>query len=237
MFAGFGTIVNMLAISVGGILGILFGRFLSQKIQQTLELSCGVAVIFIGAGGTLSKMLLVNPNGTLETTGTLMMIVSLAVGGLIGEVIDIDEKVERFGKYLRRKSGSEGDSKFVDGFVTSSLTVCIGAMAVIGAIEDRLLGNFSILYAKSLLDFLIVMAFAASMGKGCIFSAIPVGIFQGSITLLAGFLEPIMDSTALSNLSYVGNVLIFCVGINLFFGKKIRVANLLPSLIFAVAWH
>lgn len=237
MFAGFGTIVNMLAISVGGILGILFGRFLSQKIQQTLELSCGVAVIFIGAGGTLSKMLLVNPNGTLETTGTLMMIVSLAVGGLIGEVIDIDEKVERFGKYLRRKSGSEGDSKFVDGFVTSSLTVCIGAMAVIGSIEDRLLGNFSILYAKSLLDFLIVMAFAASMGKGCIFSAIPVGIFQGSITLLAGFLEPIMDSTALSNLSYVGNVLIFCVGINLFFGKKIRVANLLPSLIFAVAWR
>ena len=237
MFAGFGTIVNMLAISVGGILGILFGRFLSQKIQQTLELSCGVAVIFIGAGGTLSKMLLVNPNGTLETTGTLMMIVSLAIGGLIGEVIDIDEKVERFGKFLRQKSGSDGDSKFVDGFVTSSLTVCIGAMAVIGAIEDRLLGNFSILYAKSLLDFLIVMAFAASMGKGCIFSAIPVGIFQGSITLLAGFLEPIMDSTALSNLSYVGNVLIFCVGINLFFGKKIRVANLLPSLIFSVAWR
>ena len=237
MFAGFGTIVNMLAISVGGILGILFGRFLSQKIQQTLELSCGVAVIFIGAGGTLSKMLIVNPNGTLATTGTLMMIVSLAIGGLIGEVIDIDEKVERFGKFLRRKSGSDGDSKFVDGFVTSSLTVCIGAMAVIGAIEDRLLGNFSILYAKSLLDFLIVMAFAASMGKGCIFSAIPVGIFQGSITLLAGFLEPIMDSTALSNLSYVGNVLIFGVGINLFFGKKIRVANLLPSLIFAVAWR
>ena len=237
MFAGFGTIVNMLAILIGGILGILFGKFLSQKIQQTLELSCGVAVIFIGAGGTLSKMLIVNPNGTLATTGTLMMIVSLAIGGLIGEVIDIDEKVERFGKFLRQKSGSDGDSKFVDGFVTSSLTVCIGAMAVIGSIEDRLLGNFSILYAKSLLDFLIVMAFAASMGKGCIFSAIPVGIFQGSITLLAGFLEPIMDSTALSNLSYVGNVLIFCVGINLFFGKKIRVANLLPSLIFSVAWR
>lgn len=237
MFAGFGTLVNMLAIFVGGTCGILFGRFLSQKIQQTLELSCGVAVIFIGAGGTLSKMLAVNPDGSLETVGSLMMIVSLALGGLIGEVIDIDGKVERFGIFLREKSGNEGDSRFIDGFVTSSLTVCIGAMAVIGAIEDRLLGNFSILYAKSILDFLIVMAFAASMGKGCIFSAIAVGIFQGSITLAAGFLEPIMTPTALSNLSYVGNILIFCVGINLFFGKKIRVANLLPSLIIAVAWR
>ena len=147
MFAGFGTVVNMLAIISGGILGIIGGRFLTDRIQETLRLSCGVAVIFVGAGGTLSKML--DPN-TLQTSGELMMILSLAVGGLIGEVIDIDGKVERFGNFLKQKTGNENDSKFIDGFVTASITVCIGAMAVIGAIEDRLFGNYSILYAKSI---------------------------------------------------------------------------------------
>lgn len=233
MFAGFETVVNMIAIISGGILGIIGGRFLTDRIQETLRLSCGIAVIFIGAGGTLSKML--DPE-TLQTSGELMMILSLAVGGLIGEVIDIDGKVERFENFLKQKTGNENDSKFIDGFVTASITVCIGAMAVIGAIEDRLFGNYSILYAKSILDFLIIMALSASLGKGCIFSSIPVGIFQGSITILAGFIEPIMTDSAVKNLSYVGNILIFCVGLNLVFGNKIRVANLLLSIVIAMLW-
>ena len=235
-FAGFGTIVNVAGIILGGVVGLLGGRLLTKKLQDTLQMSCAVAVIFIGVGSTLSKMLKINADGSVEMVGTMMMIASLTLGGLIGEMIDIDGKMEKFGIWLRAKSGNDGDSKFVDGFVTASLTVCIGAMAVIGAIEDRLLGNYTILYAKAVLDLIIILVMTASMGKGCIFSAVSVGIFQGTITLLAGFLQPLMSEAALSNLSYVGNILIFCVGINLMFGQKIRVANLLPALIIAPMW-
>ncbi|MBR2179440.1 MAG: DUF554 domain-containing protein [Selenomonadaceae bacterium] len=235
-FAGFGTVVNVVGIIFGGVVGLIGGRLLTKKLQDTLQMSCAVAVIFIGASCTLSKMLKINADDSLEVVGIMMMIASLTLGGLIGEIIDIDGHMERFGVWLRSKTGNDGDSRFVDGFVTASLTVCIGAMAVIGAIEDRLLGNYTILYAKAVLDLIIILVMTASMGKGCIFSAVSVGIFQGTITLLAGFLQPLMTDIALSNLSYIGNILIFCVGINLMFGQKIRVANFLPSLIIASAW-
>ena len=181
-------------------------------------------------------MLKINTDGSIETVGIMMMIASLTLGGLIGEIIDIDGHMERFGIWLRNKSGNDSDSKFVDGFVTASLTVCIGAMAVIGAINDRLLNDYTVLYAKAVLDLIIILVMTASMGKGCIFSAVSVGLFQGSITLLAGLLQPLMTDVALNNLSYIGNILIFCVGVNLMFGPKIRVANLLPALIIASMW-
>ena len=236
-FAGFGTVVNVVGIIIGGFIGLICGRLLTKKLQETLQMSCAVAVIFIGIGGTLSKMLKINPDGSIETVGTMMMIASLTIGGVIGEIIDIDGHMERFGIWLRSKSGNDEDSKFVNGFVTASLTVCIGAMAIIGAIEDRLMNNYDILYAKAVLDLIIIMVFTTSLGKGCIFSAISVGIFQGLITLLAGFLQPFMTDLAINNLSYVGNILIFCVGINLMFESKIRVANLLPSIIISAIWY
>jgi uncharacterized membrane protein YqgA involved in biofilm formation len=225
-FIGGGTILNVVAIIIGGIIGLLGGKFLTEKIQETLKMSCAIAVIFIGLNGTLSQM--------LKNESSELLIAALIVGGLIGEIIDIDGGFEKFGVWLRSKSGNDGDTKFVDGFVTASLTVCIGAMAVIGAINDRLLNDQTILIAKSALDLIIILVMTASLGKGCIFSCVSVGIFQGAITLFAGLIEPIMTKIALANLSCVGNVLIFCVGINLMFGKKIRVANLLPALIIAV---
>ena len=235
-FAGFGTVINVAGIILGGVIGLLGGRLLTKKIQDTLQMSCAVAVIFIGVSGTLSKMVKINTDGSIETVGIMMMIASLTLGGLIGEIIDIDGHMERFGVWLRSKSGNDGDSKFVDGFVTASLTVCIGAMAVIGAINDRLLNDYTVLYAKAVLDLIIILVMTASMGKGCIFSAVSVGMFQGTITLLAGFLQPLMTELALNNLSYIGSILIFGVGINLMFGPKIRVANLLPGLIIASVW-
>lgn len=124
----------------------------------------------------------------------------------------------------------------VDAFVTTSLTVCIGAMAVVGFIKDGIYGDYGILAAKAILDLIIVFVMTVSMGKGCVFSAIPVGIFQGIVTLLARLLEPLMTEAALSNLSLVGSIMIFCVGLNLVFGKKVKVANFLPAIVFAVAW-
>lgn len=235
-FPGLGTLINVAAIIFGGLIGLFGGKFLTEKIRQTLQMACAVAVIFIGAGGTLEKMLTIDA-GEIKFGGSMLLIASLIGGGLIGEIVDIDGKFERLGIFLRKKSGNDGDSKFVDAFVTASLTVCIGAMAIIGAINDRLLHDPTILLAKSALDLIIILVMTSSLGKGSIFSCVSVGIFQGAITLFAGFIEPFMTESALNNLSCVGNVLIFCVGINLMFGNIIRVANFLPALVIACLWR
>ncbi len=224
-FAGGGTVINVAAIIFGGVLGLFGGKFLTERIQQTLQMACAVVVIFIGI------------QGTLENYSTMLLIAALIGGGLAGEIINIDGAFEKFGVWLRAKSGNDGDAKFVDAFVTASLTVCIGAMAVIGAINDRLLHDQTILIAKAALDAIIILIMTASLGKGCIFSGVSVGIFQGAITVFAGLLEPFMTELALKNLSCVGSALIFCVGVNLMFGQKIRVANLLPALVVAVLWE
>lgn len=199
-------------------------------------MACAVAVIFLGLTGTVKEMLQIGADGGVTLVGTNCMLASLIGGAVIGEAIDLEDHMERFGHWLQQKTGSGGDTRFVEGFVTASLTVCIGAMAVIGSINDRLLSDPSVLFAKTVIDAVIVMIMTSALGKGCIFSAISVGIFQGSIFLLAGFLEPIMTPAALKSLSAVGNILIFCVGTNLFGLPHVRIANLLPALVIAVVW-
>lgn len=232
---GLGTLINMVAIVFGGTIGLFFGKRLGEKTQESLMVACGVCVLFIGIAGTLSEMLVFS-EGHFSTRGSMMLIVCFVLGAALGEFIGIEELFERFGIWLKKKSGSENDTGFLDAFVSSSLVVCIGAMAVVGAIEDGLQGDITMLEAKAMLDAVIIMVMAASMGKGCIFSALPVGILQGSVTVLALWLKPLMTEAALSNISLVGSVMIFCVGINLVFGKKVRVANTLPALVLAVLW-
>lgn len=231
---GLGTIVNAAAIILGGLAGLLFGKLMKSRVQETIMMACGVCVLFLGIGGTMEKMLTSSADGTLSSGGTMMLIASVVLGGLVGSLLNIEGAMERFGIWLRKVTHSEGDGGFVDGFVTASLTVCIGAMAVVGSIQDGILGDHSTLFAKAILDMVIILVMTAGSGKGCIFSAIPVAVFQGTITALSKLLEPIMTPAALNNLSLVGSVLIFCVGVNLVWGKKIRVADLLPSLVFAV---
>ena len=232
---GLGTLINMAAILIGGLAGRLVGKAIPKRVQDMLYMVCGISTLFIGIGGCLQHMLVVE-NGALNTQGTMMMLMSLTVGALIGEWIDLEKRLEQFGQWLKDKTGNSGDATFIDGFVTASLTVCIGAMAIVGAIQDGMEGDISVLAAKSVLDLVIVCVMAASMGKGCIFSLIPVGILQGSVTALSLVLKPIMTEAALGNLSYVGSVLIFCVGVNLVWGKKVKVANMLPAVVIAVIW-
>ncbi len=228
-----GTIINVAAIILGGVVGRLFGRFLSERYQDTLNKVCGVSVLFIGIAGALEGMLTIKDNSVVSGKA-MMIVVCLALGALLGELLNIEDKFERFGEWLKRKTGNAKDKMFVEGFVTASLTVCIGAMAIVGAIEDGIFGDYSILVTKAILDFIIIIVMTGSMGKGCAFSAIPVGILQGSVTLLAKFIKPVMTDMALANLSLIGSILIFCVGLNLVWGKKIRVANLLPAIVLAV---
>ena len=230
-----GTLLNVIGILAGGMAGLLFGRFLLPRYQETLMMATGTAVLFVGIGGAIRHML-VYSNGAFTLQGTVMMIVSLALGAVLGEWWNLAARLERFGEWLKKKTGNGSDRKFVHAFVTSSMTVCIGAMAVVGAIEDGIHGDPSILAAKAALDFLLILVMSVSLGKGCLFSAIPVALFQGSIMVLARALKPLLTARAVTNLSLVGSVLIFCVGVNLVFQKRIRVANLLPALLVAIAW-
>ena len=230
---GLGTIINTAAILVGGLGGALFGRFLSDSCQDTLTKVCGVSTLFIAVSGALEGMLTVE-NGAVTSGGAMLIIGCLAIGAIIGELLKIEDAFERFGQWLKVKTGNARDKGFVNAFVTASLTVCIGAMAIVGSIQDGISGDYSILATKAVLDLIIIMVMSCSLGKGAVFSAIPVAVFQGSITTLAGLIRPLMTDAALANLSLVGNILIFCVGVNLVWGKKIKVANLLPAILVAV---
>lgn len=231
---GLGTLINVAAIVLGGLFGSLFGKLLKESHRDALGKICGVAVLFIGISGALEGMLTVE-NGAVSSGGAMLLVLSLAIGGLIGELIDIEGAFERFGEWLKKKTGNAKDKQFVEGFVTASLTVCIGAMAIVGALKDALEGDISVLTTKAILDFIIILALTGTLGKGCGFSAIPVALLQGGVTALAWVVKPIMTAAALANLSTVGNVLIFCVGINLVWGKTVRVANLLPAIVIAAA--
>ncbi|MDL2295781.1 DUF554 domain-containing protein [Lachnospiraceae bacterium OttesenSCG-928-E19] len=232
---GMGTLVNVVAVIAGGAAGLVLKRGMKQRFQDIITQAIGLAVIFIGVSGGLSQ-LLVLVDGKFETQKSMMLIISMVLGALIGEAIDIDGHTEHFGAWLKHKAKSDGDSLFIEGFVITSLTTCVGAMAVVGAINDGLTGDASMLYMKSILDFVISIIFASTYGIGVLFSVIPIVIFQGSITLLATLIAPYLTQGVIDNMSAVGGVLIFVVGINLVFKAKIKVANLLPALIIAVAY-
>ena len=227
-----GTIANCLSIILGGACGLLLGNRMSERLQEALMRISGVTVIFLGIFGACEKALVLQ-DGTLSSQGGLMCILSLAIGTLIGELLNIEGLFEKFGSWLRKKSGSQDDNRFLDAFLTASLTVCIGAMAIIGSLRDGIYHDPSVFYAKAVIDFPIIAVVAASLGKGALFSAVPVGILQGGMTACAVLIAPFLSEVSLNNISLVGNILIACVGINLLFGQKIRVANCLPGLLLA----
>ena len=165
-----------------------------------------------------------------------MMASSLTLGALIGEALDIDGKMASFGRWLKKKTGSHDDNSFVSGFVNASLVVSIGAMAVLGPINEVIMHDESVLFAKSILDLILILLMTLTNGKGCIFSFIPVFIVQGLVTVLAGFLSPVMTADAVSALSLVGSVLIATLGINMVWDKSICVSNMFPSVVIAVIW-
>ena len=231
---GLGTFINCFGVLVGGALGLCLRKGLDGRYRSSLITVCGLSTLFLGIAGTLEEMLAIK-GGVLASHKTMMILFSLVPGAITGEALNIEKHIEEFGHWVKLRSGSGNDACFVDGFVTASLTVCIGAMAIIGAIQDGLLGDYSLLVTKAVLDFIIVLIMTCSLGKGCMFSAIPVAVFQGSVTALAGLLRPLMTAAALANLSLVGSILIFCVGLNLVWDKRVRVANLLPAVVIAVA--
>lgn len=230
---GFGTILNSVSILVGGLAGHFAGRLFREQQQEALNRACGVSILFIAVAGAMEGMLRIE-NGALTAGKSMLVVLCLSLGTVLGELIGVEDAFERFGEWLKRKTGNSGDARFVHAFVTASLTVSIGAMAIVGSIQDGILGDWSTLAIKSVLDFIIIAVMSSSLGKGAAFSAIPVFVFEGIMTLLAHLIAPVMTELAIAYLSLIGSILIFCVGVNLVWGKLLRVANMLPAVVLAV---
>ena len=233
---GIGTIVNVAAVICGSLIGILLKKGLSERIQESILKSLGIASMFIGIGCTMAEMLSLNENGKLETNGIMLMIISLTIGTFAGELLKIEERLEGLGERIKKIKAFSGSSRFTEGFVTATLVTSVGAMAIVGSMQDGLNADPSILFSKSILDFISTMIFASALGIGVTCSALPMGLYQGLITLCAGLLGSVFTAEMISNVSLVGSVLIFCVGINLFAGKRVKVGSMLPSLIVPIIY-
>ena len=218
-----GTIVNSLAILVGGLIGIFFGQALPEKMKNTVIQGIGLAVLLIGM------------SMALQTKNPLIVIASLVIGGVIGEWIDIELRLQQVGRWLENilsKGGKGG--LFTKAFVSTSLIYCVGAMAIMGSLESGLKGIHNILYAKAMLDGISAIVFASSMGIGVLASVIPVFLYQGGITVSAGLLQGILSDPVVAEMSATGGLLILGIGLNILEIKEIKVGNLLPGIFLAI---
>lgn len=234
--AGIGTIVNAAAIVLGCLIGLFFKRLISDKMNTTLTHALGLCTISLGIAGIIQGGLKIS-NGDLSAQNTMVMIISMVLGALIGELIDIDLRLENLGRAVECRFSAEGSGQFSRGFVTATLTVCVGAMAIVGSLNDGLRHDPSVLFAKSVLDFVICIIFASTLGIGAIFSAVSVAVYQGGITLFASLLEPLLTDAVVTQMSFIGNVLIMGIGLNFIYKPKIKLANMLPSVFMPLVWY
>ena len=233
---GLGTLINVALVIVGATVGLLLKKGIPERLRQTVTSAIGFSTCFIGISGVISKMVYID-NGSLATRDTMLMVISLVIGAVVGELINVEKRLESFGEFCKSKINAKGENeRFVEGFVSASLLFCVGAMAIVGSLEDGLNGNISTLFAKSIMDGTMSIFFAATMGAGVYLSVLPVLIYQGGITLLAGAIEPFLSETLINQLSLVGSVLIFAIGLNFLTNSKIRIGNLLPAVLVPVAY-
>lgn len=230
---GLGTIVNTLAIIAGGIAGTLVKKGLPERFKDIIIQAIGLAVIILGIAGTLQGIFLVTNQGKLDTQFLMLMIFSLVIGGILGEFIKIEDRLEKMGQWFQVKFSGTNET-FAKGFVTASLIYCVGSMAIVGSLQDGLARDPRILFSKSILDGVSAVIFSSTMGIGVAFSAVPIFIYQGGLTLMAGFLKPFLAELVITQISLVGSVLIMSIGLNVLGITKIKIGNLLPAVLVPV---
>lgn len=233
---GMGTIVNTAAIIVGGVLGTLIKNGLGKKYKDIIMQAIGLSVVIVGVSGALQGIYQVTETGHLDRQYITIMIVSLVIGSIAGELVRIEDRLDSLGKWFQSRFSKE-NSSFSEGFVTASLVFCVGAMAIVGSLEDGLSGDTATLFAKSVLDGVTSLIFASTLGIGVAFSAIPVLVYQGSITLLAGFIKPWLTDVVVSQTSVIGGVLILAIGLNLMGITKIKIGNMLPAIFIPILFQ
>ncbi len=229
-----GTLINIVAILAGATIGVLLGNRLPERLSRTLTDAMGLVVLVIGA---LNLAALQDKDFVAAVTSAVTLLIvlgALLLGGITGSILQIESRLEQFGGWLQRKTSGSGDrQKFIEGFVNSSLLFTIGPMAVLGALQDGLGNGFDILALKSTLDGFTAIAFAAALGWGVAFSAIPVGVWQGILTLVAIGAGALMPASVVASITATGGILLLGTGLRLLQLRMVSVADLLPALVFA----
>jgi hypothetical protein len=230
----FGVLFNGVAVLLSGIIGLLIKKGIPKSIDKSIKNAMGIAVIIIAINGVVSNMIKVGSDGSLHSSGELLLVVSLAIGTLLGEILKLEDRLNGLSGKIEGKFHIEG---FTNGFVTASSIYCIGAMAIIGSINSGLIGDHKILITKSIIDFAVGIVLAASLGIGVMFAFIPVVLYEGSIALLAGLLSNFLVGDLLIQVCFVGYALIGCVGLNVMTNNKFKVVNMLPSIFIPVIYY
>ena len=214
-----GTLINTVLILVGSGLGLLLRKGIPERLKTTVMLAMGLSVVLIGV------------SGAIKTADTMCVVVSMAVGSLLGSALDIERHLDDLGKFAERKLGGSGtEGSISKGFVTASLVFCVGAMAIVGAIDSGINGNHTTLITKGIIDGISAIIFTSTLGIGVALSAVAVFVYQGLIALLATWVAPILTDTVVNEMSAVGGLLIIGIGLNLIYDKHIPVGNMLPAI-------
>ena len=219
-----GTIVNSVAVVAGALLGVFLRKGIKDQYTSTIMDGMALAVVIIGV------------MGALEMNNLIVVLASIVVGSIIGERLDLDKRLENLGTSMEKRFG-RGDSNFSKGFIMASLVYCIGAMAILGALESGLTGNHETLYAKSVLDGVSAVIFASTFGIGVAFSAVAVFLYQGAITLLASSVKDLLTPEVINEMSSIGGILIMAIGINILGIKKVKIANMLPAIFIPIVYY
>lgn len=230
-----GSIINFAFIVAGALLGLLLRRFIKDSLKETVMQALGLVVLFVGIIGAAAGGLAIK-EGALVSQSTLIMIFSLVLGAICGQLINIEKRLDALGAFCEKKfaGGSKG---FSQGFVSATLLFAVGAMAVVGALENGLTGNFDVLLAKSCIDGSVALVLAATLGAGVAASAVPVFLYEGLIALLSSYLSPYLTAMVISQMSLVGSVLIFGIGLNMLNLTKLKVSNMLPAVFVPMLWQ
>ena len=228
-----GTIVNIIAILIGSSIGMAGKKIVDDKIEASIKNVLGLSTIIVGILGIITSSITINKNGTLQSNSTLLLVISLVIGTLVGELLDIDTKITNVIKKFEEKFSIGG---FSDGFIPASVLFCTGAMAIVGALNDGLLNDPTILYTKSILDGVVAILFTATLGFGVFFSSVSVGVYQGSITLLGIYLSPYLSDALVNNICLVGYAIVVSIGLDLMKIKEIKVLNMLPGLLVPIIY-
>lgn len=218
-----GTVVNSIAIIIGGAIGLLLKKGIPKRLSDAVMKGLSLCVLYIGI------------DGCLKGNNVMITIISMVIGALIGEALDLDDKLKKLGDLIEKKFKSNGSKiSIAEGLVTSSLLFCVGAMAVVGSLQSGLIGDHSMIYTKSMLDFTAAIIFAASLGIGVLFSSAFVFLYQGSITILASFISPYLGEMVIAEMTCIGSLLIIGLALNMLGVTKLKVMNYVPAIFLPI---
>jgi len=220
-----GVVINTVAVVLGGMIGLILNKTLKETMKQSIFSVLGLCTLLIGM------------KGALEYHNILLVIISLVIGTIIGEQIDLQEKLEKFSFFLESKFSRTKDNSFAKGYITGTLLYCVGAMAIMGSLQSGINGQHEILFAKSILDFFSAIFFASTFGIGVLFAGCSVFVYQGIIVLGASWLNTIFTEVALIDMNSVGSLLIIAIGLDLLDIKKLKIANMLPAILFPILYY